>query len=64
VDLVFHKVGELQHVHHADGYRAIELFTSPTVIEIDLAIYRQAGLDQCIANLLFVRHRRTPEWPP
>ena len=52
VDLVFHQVVELEHVDVADGDGSIERLARSPVAEDDLAVLRQAGCAQLLADLL------------
>src|ERR1700693_378564 len=42
VDLVFHKMSQLEHVDHAHGHGLVELLTGTAVPQPDLAVFRQA----------------------
>src|SRR5687768_1330214 len=52
VDLVLHQVVELEHVDVADGHAMVERFARAPVEQLRLAVARQAGSLQGIADVL------------
>src|ERR1044071_6969501 len=61
VDLVVHEVRELQHVNEADADLLLETLAGHTVVEIGLAVVRQAGGLELRLDLRLrgaVEHRR------
>src|SRR4051794_5506643 len=55
VDLVLDKMVELEHVDVADGDLPVERLAGATVAELDLAVVRQAGSRERLADLLLRR---------
>ncbi|MNI82454.1 hypothetical protein D3C73_1391710 [compost metagenome] len=55
MDLVINHVRQLNHVHDADRYFALELFACTTIIELGLTIPLHAGFDHRVEDVIFVR---------
>ena len=56
--LVVHQVVQLHHVDVAHGGKLLERLARPPVVKLGLAVDRQAGLFEGLADVLLWRRRR------
>jgi hypothetical protein len=53
VDLVFHHVVKLEHIHDSDGNFLFKSFSSAAVIELHLSIFLESCFLKFLADLIF-----------